>query len=665
MLEWKRPTTRAALLSALLCLSGCRIEDFTGGHLTLPTIGATPTPAVTPAPSPVATTPPPLAPAGDLDAQLSFYGWGDDSNSTHIAYPRSASPGARHEQAGGTGTWRDPITFAADATEFPVGTLIWVPSVRKYFVMEDDCQACGNAWRNDGHRKVELWTGTANAGNVAAEEDCETLLTPQDGSGRIVVAPPPNEPVSKEPLFNVSTGKCFKKAEARVAAATPTPIVDEGMHPSWLGDAIIYDIYPEIFSPGGNLAGVTAQLPRLHALGVNVLWLMPVFPVGHPYHDHPANDNPYAISDYEKIDPRYGTPADLSNLVKSAHGLGMKVILDVALNQTSWDSPLLAKHPEFYVHSDDKLHDPRSIKQAFDSTDVAQFDYKSENGLGDYMTAMLKGLLKKYDVDGFRFDLADNPPGDERMIPASFWQALRPQLESVKPDILMLGAEENQTLMTQPFELDYGWQLQRGLVSAVTTDAADKLADVWQVQHNNWPDRTMHMSFLEDWDTGNDLKLYWGADAVKALAVFDFTIDGVPMLWNGEEAGNTIGDVDTHKPIDWNGEKAQEFTEFYKSLIALRNSSSALRQGTFKWIHNDVVGGAITYDRSDASGEYIVEINPTRNMIGGSMKDIPNDSLPYPWIDVTPTGAPGGKNHVAPPNLKLPPHDFAIFRRGS
>ena len=150
----------------------------------------------------------------------------------------------------------------------------------------------------------------------------------------------------------------------------------------------------------------------------------------------------------------------------------------------------------------------------------------------------------------------------------------------------------------------------------------------------------------------------------KALAVIDFTIDGVPMLWNGEEVGNDRGGVDTHKPIAWNGPDAREFSAFYKSLIALRNANTALQQGTLTWVHSDDDADIVVYDRSDPSGEFLVEINLTNRKLSGSLKSLPNDALPYPWTEITTVGAPGSA-HVAPPNYHLDEYDFAIFRRST
>jgi glycosidase len=240
-------------------------------------------------------------------------------------------------------------------------------------------------------------------------------------------------------------------------------------HPSWVNSAVIYCVYPEIFSSSG-FQGVTAQLNRLSQLGVNVVWLMPVTPVGQPYNGHPAFDSPYAVHDYYAVNSAYGSTDDLKNLINTAHNLGMKVILDEVLNHTSWDNALTTQHPEYYRHSDGNPYNPNSEEEAFNFADVVQLDYSNQSlGLWTYMDNMLNYWLTTYNVDGFRFDTADDPPGSNRNIPQAFWQQLRTSLEANKPDILMLGEEEDAALALAPFEADYGFNLQSALQQAATS----------------------------------------------------------------------------------------------------------------------------------------------------------------------------------------------------
>jgi 1,4-alpha-glucan branching enzyme len=116
--------------------------------------------------------------------------------------------------------------------------------------------------------------------------------------------------------------------------------------PRWLRDGVIYEIFPRDFSPAGNLAGVTARLDDLKKLGVTILWIMPIHPIGEKYRKGEFG-SPYSISDYYAVDPNYGTLADFKNLVTAAHARGFKVIMDLVADHTAWDSVMML-HPEFY-----------------------------------------------------------------------------------------------------------------------------------------------------------------------------------------------------------------------------------------------------------------------------------------------------------------------------
>jgi glycosidase len=444
-----------------------------------------------------------------------------------------------------------------------------------------------------------------------------------------------------------------------------TPGADGGpLGPIDLRSATIYSVYPPVYSQAGTLAAVTSDLQRIHDLGFDVLYLLPVTPLGQPTGSHPAFGSPYCVHDYASVNPALGTEQDLKALVAAAHALGMHVILDEVLNHTAWDNLLVTTHPEYYLHSDGNPQNVASIVQAFTYADVAQLDYKTPtNGLAKYMTDMLASWLRTYDVDGFRFDTADSPYGAGRMLPASFWQALRPQLEAVKPGVLMLGEEEDPDLAGAPFELDYGWHLQglygmAGLQQVANGGNAGLLQQTWTDQTTGYPAGMRHMTLLQDWDLEEDLKLYGGVANTLAAATFVFTIDGVPLLLDGEEVGNDKSGVNTHTLIDWSGPNAAAFAPFYKSLLALRNGNKALQQGAVAWISSSAPASVVSYTRSDASATFLVVINFSGAAVTGSVAAPATNG----WTDVSPAGSPGGQAHTAPPALSLAAYDFAVFR---
>ncbi|MDQ2855980.1 MAG: alpha-amylase family glycosyl hydrolase, partial [Acidobacteriota bacterium] len=162
----------------------------------------------------------------------------------------------------------------------------------------------------------------------------------------------------------------------------------------WVRDGVIYEIYPRAFSAEGNFNGVTAQLDRLKDLGVTILWLMPIHPIGQEKKKGTMG-SPYAVRDYYGINPDYGAKADLQRLISEAHRRGLKVVIDIVANHTSWDSVLM-KHPEYY-----KKDAKGNITYPYDWFDIAALNYTSQE-LRRYMTDMLVYWLRDFDLDGFR-----------------------------------------------------------------------------------------------------------------------------------------------------------------------------------------------------------------------------------------------------------------------
>src|SRR6185503_20620415 len=200
----------------------------------------------------------------------------------------------------------------------------------------------------------------------------------------------------------------------------------------WVRDGVIYEIYPRAFSQQGNFNAITARLDELKKLGVTILWLMPIHPIGQEKKKGTIG-SPYAVRDYYGINPDYGTAEDLKRLVREAHARGLKVIIDIVANHTSWDSVMM-KNPEFYERDANG-----KITYPHDWSDVAELNYGNPQ-LRQYMTDMLKYWVREFDLDGFRCDVAEEVPTD-------FWENARAELEKIKPDIVMLAEGHNPALL--------------------------------------------------------------------------------------------------------------------------------------------------------------------------------------------------------------------------
>jgi glycosidase len=205
-------------------------------------------------------------------------------------------------------------------------------------------------------------------------------------------------------LIAVSSAALAQQPAAKLSARPARP---------WVRDGVIYQIFPRNFSNEGNFKGITAQLDRLKDLGVTILWLMPIHPIGQEKKKGTIG-SPYAVRDYYAVNPDYGTADDLKRLIREAHRRDMKVIIDIVANHTSWDSVMM-KWPDFYVHDA-----AGKITYPHDWTDVAKLNYDNPT-LRKYMTDMLVHWVRDFDLDGFRCDVAADVPTD-------FWERARAEL---------------------------------------------------------------------------------------------------------------------------------------------------------------------------------------------------------------------------------------------
>jgi glycosidase len=384
----------------------------------------------------------------------------------------------------------------------------------------------------------------------------------------------------------------------------------------WVRDGVIYEIYPRAFSQQGTFNAITARLDELKHLGVTILWLMPIHPIGQE--KKKGTIGPYAVRDYYGINPDYGTADDLKRLVRGAHARGLKVIIDIVANHTSWDNVLM-KHPEYYKH-DAK----GNITYPHDWYDIAALNYDNVQ-LRRYMTDMLKHWIREFDLDGFRCDVAGEVPTD-------FWENARRELEQIKRDIVMLAEAHKPELQVTAFDLDYSWPLHGALTNVLQgRGRASNLRDEWEKEVKEWPKGALHMRFSDNHDERRAIARF-GEQGALAASAFVFTLDGVPMIYNGMEVGDTTESgapaLFEKLPIFWPiAERRPEFPKFYKQMMAMRKGSVALRRGTLEWLKNSDESRVVTFVRRAAGDEVLVAINFSNRPFTGRVIGGPRLSL--------------------------------------
>jgi glycosidase len=451
-------------------------------------------------------------------------------------------------------------------------------------------------------------------------------------------------------------------ASALIAQQPPRDFSKENARASqdWVKDAVIYQIFPRQYSAKGDFNGITSDLDRLKELGVDVLWLMPIHPIGQVKKKGTIG-SPYAVRDYYGVNPDYGTPADLKRLVNESHRHGLKVIIDVVLNHTAWDNPLIREHPEFYK----KDERGTIVPPIPDWADVAGFDY-SKPGLRGYITDMLKSWVRDYDLDGFRCDVAG-------MIPTDFWEEARAEIDKVKPNTIWLAEAEKPELLLKAFDVDYAWNTHGTLTEVMQgSKPASALRKVWEEQAATFPKGAIRMRFSDNHDERRALARFGEKGALAAQALI-FTLDGVPLVYNGMEAGDSTESgapaLFEKLPIFWQfAERRPEFPKFYRSMIALRRASLPLRRGNVTWLKNSDEDRVLTFSRRSGTEELVVAINlSNRSFFGlvqtsGEFEEVTlNIRLPIKSADGS--AVPAGKNIAGLPALDLEAYGFRVFRR--
>ncbi|HEX3720029.1 MAG TPA: alpha-amylase family glycosyl hydrolase [Verrucomicrobiae bacterium] len=419
---------------------------------------------------------------------------------------------------------------------------------------------------------------------------------------------------------------------------------------AWLHDGVIYEIFPRDFSPSGNLNGVTARLDELKDLGVTVLWIMPIHPIGEKLRKGEFG-SPYSVRDYYAVNPDYGTLDDFKRLVAEAHKRNLKVIMDLVANHTAWDSVMMT-HPEFYKQN----KDGQIVPPVEEWTDVAGLNYQNPR-LREYMIGVMKYWMQTSDIDGFRCDVAS-------MVPIDFWEVARAQLETIKPDIMLLAEASKPELLTNAFDVDYDWPLMGALNDVLCKDApASKLQAVWEEDCREFPRDALHMRISDDHDEPRAVSRFGARGALAASALM-FTLDGVPLLYNGMEAGDATESGDPalfdKLPIQWSPKGRPPMREIYRDLIRLRKEYAPLRNGRVLWLHNSKEESVVTYERTDENKDFVIVINFSNRPIHARV-DVNNGEDFAPVRIAGTPAAPAGDF----PSVHMGGFEWRIYQRSS
>ncbi|HXB33845.1 MAG TPA: alpha-amylase family glycosyl hydrolase [Puia sp.] len=335
-------------------------------------------------------------------------------------------------------------------------------------------------------------------------------------------------------------------------------------HPSWARRANIYEVNVRQYTKAGTFKAFARHLDRLKAMGVDILWIMPINPISKTNRKGSLGSY-YAVSDYTAVNPEFGTLSDFRQLVEAIHARGMKVIIDWVPNHTGADNRWLIQHPDFYVKDG-----TGNAAVPFDWTDTRQLNYANPV-MRDSMITAMRYWVKAADIDGFRCDVAWNVPGD-------FWRTCIGQLRTIKT-LFMLAEGDKPYLAQNGFDALYPWEMFHTMISVAKGDrSALSLDSVLWNQNKIYPKGTLEMYFTSNHDenswNGADFNTFPGP-AHAPFAVFTQTMpENIPLIYSGQE--EPVLRALSFFEKDSIRFRAFGRSQFYKTLLDLRKRNPAL-----------------------------------------------------------------------------------------
>ena len=332
-------------------------------------------------------------------------------------------------------------------------------------------------------------------------------------------------------------------------------------------DMVIYEVNIRQYTPEGTFNAFASHLPRLQNLGIDILWIMPIQPIGVENRKGGLGSY-YSIKDYTAINPEFGSMEDFKRLVDEAHERDMLVILDWVANHTSWDHPWMQKDG---YHTKDSLGNV--IAPVPDWSDVADLNYENMDMQNDMIDA-LRFWVNDTGIDGYRCDVAG-------FVPMEFWNRAKDSLD-VDKDLFMLAEWDEPAMHEDAFHMTYGWGLHHEMNAVAKGEKnVDSLIAFVNKDHTRYPNDAFRMNFTTNHDENswNGTVFERFGEGHLAYAVLTFTIQGMPLIYSGQEAGLDKRLAFFEKDsIDWGDVK---FQDFYEALVDLKHDNLALFNGEY------------------------------------------------------------------------------------
>ena len=410
-----------------------------------------------------------------------------------------------------------------------------------------------------------------------------------------------------------------------------------------VNDVVMYQVNPRVFAPENSLKVVAQRADSISRLGANVMWVMPIYPIG----KEKSKNSPYSISNYKEVNPEFGTLDDVKALVDSCHAHGMALILDWVANHTAWDNVWMKDHKDWYTQDStgNVIFPPGT-----DWTDVADLNYDNK----DMREAMIDAMMfwvKEVGVDGFRCDVADQ-------VPADFWKDAITRLREAagERNILMLAEGANpDNFSVGGFDMNYAWGFMHALDSVFCKNGkASYLIDVDKKEYEEIPQGKVKLRFITNHDEATKYSTVQQFGSTQgALAAFVATtfLNGGMLVYGSQEVAYPEKiNFFNYVPVDWNSN--HDVYETYAKLIAIYKDNAALRKGKLETFPATDV---LTFERSLDNDRLLVMVN-VRN------REIAGNAIPEAWQGKQVVDLFSGNDMTLEKDIQLPANAYLILK---
>lgn len=431
---------------------------------------------------------------------------------------------------------------------------------------------------------------------------------------------------------------CDKKNDTPEVEPTPEPEIEFEIPET--DDVIMYEVNLRAFSTSGDLQGVLQDLDHIKSLGVNVIWLMPIHPIGNIN----SVNSPYSVKNYKEVNPEFGTLTDLKALVEAAHDKHMAVILDWVANHTAWDNPWITNKAWYTQDANGNIISPEGTNWA----DVADLNFGNQE-MRTEMIETMKYWIENADIDGFRCDAAD-------MIPFDFWkQAIDALNKTTEKDLIYLAEGARTDHFSAGFDLNFSWNFYSKLKDVFHgVSTPDILYAIQQQSYNNMPAGKHKLRFTTNhdesaWDA-TPMVIFDGKEGALSASAITIFLGGVPLIYDGQEVGTTENiPFFSNSPINW--ALNPDMLDSYKKMLNDYTSAKVVKKGELAtYTHPSVA----VFTRTLGTDKVLVIAN-TRNE--NTTLTMPYKLANTNWIDVISEAAITINEHI-----DLSPYEFLILK---